>query len=125
MNMAKTSLFFGIILIALGLFGYFGLESESITAMIPAFLGFPILILGLIALNEKYLKHMMHAAAALMLLGFLGSAGRAIPALLSGNVENPNAVYIQLIMGIICLIFVILAVKSFIDTRKAREKNLK
>ena len=44
--MAKTAITFGIILTLLGLIAYFGISSESITALIPAFFGVPVIILG-------------------------------------------------------------------------------
>jgi hypothetical protein len=52
--MAKTAITFGIILTLLGLIAYFGISSESITALIPAFFGVPVIILGWLALNEKW-----------------------------------------------------------------------
>ena len=120
--MAKLSITFGSILILLGLISYFGISSESITALIPAFLGVPVLILGIVALNEKYLKHSMHAATVLMLLGFLGTSVRVLPVIFSGDeIKNPDAVKVQLIMALICLVFLILAVRSFIDARRTRE----
>jgi len=122
---AKTSITFGIILIILGLYSYFGISSESITALIPTFLGIPVLILGFLALNEKYLKHAMHGAAVLMLLGFGGTVGGLIKffRILGGEVfERPAAITIQAIMALICLIFLILAIKSFIDARRKRSE---
>ena len=63
----------------------------------------------------------MHIAAALMLLGFIGTGIRVFPQLF-GEVANPSAFTVQLIiMTLLCLIFVILAVKSFIDARRNRE----
>lgn len=122
--MAKISITFGVILILLGLISYFGISSESITALIPAFLGIPVLILGIIALNEKYLKHAMHAATILILLGFVGTTIRVLPVIFSGDeIKNPDAVKVQLVMTLICLAFLILAVKSFIDARRARKEN--
>jgi uncharacterized membrane protein len=122
---AKTSITFGIILIILGLYSYFGISSESITALIPTFLGIPVLIFGFLALNEKYLKHAMHGAAVLMLLGFGGTVGGLIKffRMLGGEVfERPAAITIQAIMALICLIFLILAIKSFIDARRKRSE---
>jgi len=122
---AKTSITFGIILIILGIYSYFGISSESVTALIPTFLGIPVLILGFLALNEKYLKHAMHGAAVLMLLGFGGTVGGLIKFLrmLGGEVfERPTAITIQAIMAFICLIFLILAIKSFIDARRKRSE---
>jgi uncharacterized membrane protein (UPF0136 family) len=79
--MAKTAIAFGILLTLLGLTAYFGISSESITALIPAFFGVPVIILGWLALNEQYRKHSMHIAAALMLLGFIGTGMRVFPQL--------------------------------------------
>ena len=123
--MAKISLTFGVIFILMGLISYFGISSESITALIPAFFGIPMLILGWLGLNEKYLKHTMHIAAILMLLGFFGTIGGLIKFLkMLGGVqpERPAAVKVQAIMALMCLIFLVLAVKSFIDTRKNRKE---
>jgi len=123
--MAKFSMVWGIILIALGLISYFGISSESITALIPAFLGIPVLILGLLALNEKYLKHAMHGIAVLMLLGFAGTVSGLLKffRMLGGELfERPSAITIQAIMAVLCLIFIFFAIKLFIDARKKKSE---
>lgn len=119
--MAKLSITYGVIFILMGLISYFGISSESITALIPAFFGIPMLILGWLGLNEKYLKHTMHAAAVLMLLGFIGTISGLIKffqMLAGAETARPAAVTVQAIMALMCLIFLVLAVKSFIDARK-------
>ncbi|MBK9097058.1 MAG: hypothetical protein IPM14_02850 [bacterium] len=123
--MAKFSIILGIILIALGLISYLGISSESITALIPTFLGIPILILGYLALNEKYLKHAMHGALVLVILGFGGTVGGLIKffRLLGGEVfERPSAIIVQAIMAVLCLVFLIFAIKSFIDARRGKSE---
>ena len=123
--MTKLSIAFGIILIILGLVSYFGISSESITALIPAFLGIPVFVLGLIALNEKYLKHTMHGAAVLMLLGFGGTVGGLIKffRMMSGEVfERSSAITIQAIMALICLTYLIIAIKYFVNARRKRNE---
>ena len=123
--MAKLSITFGIILIILGLISYFGISSESITALIPAFLGIPLLVLGWIGLSEKYRKHAMHGAAVLMLIGFAGTVSGLIKffRLIGGeNFERPSAITVQAIMAVLCLIFLVLAVKSFIDARRKKSE---
>jgi len=123
--MAKVSIAFGIILIILGLVSYFGISSESITALIPAFLGILILVLGIIALNEKYLKHSMHAVAVLMLLGFGGTVSGLFKffRMLGGeSFDRPSAITVQTIMALLCLVFLVLAVKSFIDARRGKNE---
>ena len=123
--MAKFSILLGIILIALGLISYFGISSESLTALIPTFLGIPILILGYLALNEKYLKHAMHGALVLVILGFGGTVGGLIKffRMLGGEVfERSSAITVQAIMALLCLIFLIFAIKSFIDARGGKSE---
>lgn len=122
--MAKLSVTYGVIFILMGLISYFGISSESITALIPAFFGIPMLILGWLGLNEKYLKHTMHAAAVLMLLGFFGTIGGLVKffKMIGGDQpERPAAVTVQAIMAILCLLFLVFVVKSFIDTRRNKK----
>lgn len=124
--MPKFSILLGIIFIVMGLYGYFGISSESITALIPTFFGIPLSILGWLGLNEKYLKHTMHGAAVLTLLGFAGTVSGLIKffKMLSGaEMERPAAVTVQAIMAVLCLLFLVFAVKSFIDARRNKESN--
>ena len=124
--MAKLTIVYGVVFILMGLFGYFGISSESITALIPTFFGIPMLILGWLGLNEKYLKHAMHGAAVLVLIGFAGTVSGLIKffKMLGGvELERPAAVTVQTIMSVLCLVFLVLAVKSFIDARKNRIKS--
>ena len=62
--MAKITIAVGLILIGLGLYGYFGADEgkTSPTALIPAFVGAPILLLGALALKDSMRKHAMHGA---------------------------------------------------------------
>lgn len=118
----KVTIGFGVALIALGMVSYFGAGTgddgkTSITALIPAFVGLPLAVLGVVALKESLLKHAMHGAAALGLLGFLAAGGRFA---MSGFAKPWPGTMI-LLMALICLAFVILCIKSFIDTRKARQ----
>lgn len=111
----------GAILVLLGFGAYIGSSAQSITALIPAFIGLPILILGLLAKNEKNRKIAMHIAVILALLGFVGT----VPGLIKlfshlggAEIERLQAVYVQSVMAVLCLIYLILAVKSFIDARR-------
>jgi len=121
--MSNVTIAFGVILIALGLAGYVATGQESPTALIPAAFGVLLLICGVLARKEHLRKHAMHAAAALGLLGFLGTARGLVQAfalLGGGTVERPAAVTSQAVMAVLSLIFVVLCVKSFIDARRAR-----
>jgi len=121
---SKITIAVGAILIALGLIGYLGTGMVSWTALIPAFFGLPLLILGILALQEGRRKNAMHAAVAIGLLGFLGGAFSFVRPLLSGGEMKPMAATMQGLMALTCAAFVGLGVKSFIDARRARKQNV-
>jgi uncharacterized membrane protein len=120
---APIAIGFGIFLIALGVGGYYATDQVSWTALIPAFFGLPLVILGLLARKDSLRKHAMHAAAVVGLLGFLGAAGRLIPALLSGKEISEAGPLVQAIMALACAVFVGLCVKSFVDARRRRAQG--
>jgi uncharacterized membrane protein len=133
--MPVITMLFGAALTALGVVSYtaaveyFGSKPySSITALIPAFLGVPLLLCGLLALNERYLKHAMHAAAMVGLLGLLGAlgvAGKNIPKVLqegTAALEKPEAFRSQVAMALLCAVFVGLCVNSFIAARRRRAR---
>ena len=113
-----------ILLIITGLVGYFaweaiGASKQSITALIPAFVGALMLIGGLIALKNNMLG--MHIAVTFSLLGTLAGLGRLIPGLVKGTVNFADAApKLILMMTVICLFFTVMAVRSFIAARRAR-----
>ena len=126
--MAKTTIIVGLLLTVLGVAAYFGMQepgSRSMTAMIPAFFGVPLALLGLVAqAKPASRKHTMHAAAMLGTLGVLGTAPGVIKAIkwAGGTVPaRPAAVQVQVVMFVVCVVFVALCVRSFIAARKARE----
>lgn len=123
--MAKVTILTGLILVVMGLGGYFGSGGASVTALIPAFFGLPILAAGFIALNETRRKHAIHSAVALALIGFLGSVPGLLKlgSLLSGTAERPMAVAMQGAMALLLAVYIVLCVQSFIAARKARQRS--
>ena len=81
--MTSIAFFFGVLLSILGgvLFGTSNPDHRSITALIPAFFGIALILLGIVARNEKARKHAMHFAALLGLVGLLGGVAMGIKAL--------------------------------------------
>jgi hypothetical protein len=121
--LAGTTIAFGVVLIVLGVAGYFGSGGASVTALIPAVFGIVLAALGAVARNEAMRKHAMHGAVLVGLLGFLGSARGLLqlPALMSGGeVARPAAVIAQSVMAILMLLFVGICVRSFINARVRR-----
>ncbi len=122
--MARTTIFFSMVLIALGLYGYFGSPDAepSKTALIPAAFGVALLIPGLIALNDRFRMHAMHAAVAVGLLGLVMAGGRGGMKIGSLFSDDPNVnkrpIVMVLAMAVVCLVFVGLCGKSFIAARR-------
>jgi fluoride ion exporter CrcB/FEX len=122
-KLANTTIGFGIVLIVLGVGGYFGSDRISVTALIPAAFGLLLVIFGMLARDEKRRKLAMHIAVTVGLLGFLGTVSGLfqLPALLSGGVvERPGAVVSKSIMAVLMAVYVGMCVKSFIDARRRR-----
>ena len=119
--MPFTAIIFGLILIVVGAAGYVhGMMNDkaSVTALIPAFFGIVLAGLGAAAnASEGLRKHLMHAAVTVALLGFILTAGRLVSKF--SELTMSAAVISQIAMASICLIFVILSIRSFIAARAA------
>jgi len=121
--LANTTIGFGIILIVLGVGGYFGSDRVSMTALIPAAFGLLLVLFGALARDDKRRKMAMHIAVTVGLLGFLGTVSGLfqLPTLLSGGVvARPGAVVSKSIMAVLMAVYVGMCVKSFIDARRRR-----
>jgi len=112
-----TTLLGALALIATGVGFYFGTGTGSVTALIPAFIGAPLLACGLIAMNRKALKIAMHVAPLLVLLGALGST-RVFMKWADLSTAARSA---QLITLLICTTLVVVYVGSFIRARRTAQ----
>ena len=119
--MSRITIFIGAALVVLGIGFYIRTDMVSVTALIPAFVGLPVAILGYFACcgSEKARKHCAHAAVVLTTLGALAGLGRGIPALIKGGFSD--AAVATLLMAALCIVHVVFSVRSFIAARKARE----
>ena len=121
--MPTITIVIAALLIALGLVSRALSDSPSVTVLIPAFLGAALLLAGLVAFKAEARKHAMHAAALLAVLAIAGSVGALpqLPSLLSGGeVQRPLAVVARSVTFVLCAVFIVLAVRSFITARRAR-----
>lgn len=120
--MAIAAIVTGALLVLMGAGFYVGLTPHHFTALIPAVLGFIIFILGLVARNEKMRRHAMHGAMLFALIGFLGSL-MGIPSwinMIQGKAAfRPEAAQEQFLMFIVCGVFLIMCINSFVKARKA------
>lgn len=123
--MAKVTLVFAGLLIALGLVGYLGTGSQHPTALIPAGFGVLLGIFGFLAISpsEARRKLFMHINVTLGLLAFLGGAVEAVRGYLhatsTGHQPDMIALVSKVTMAGLMLIYVVLCVRSFIAARRA------
>ena len=124
--MAKVTIWFGVVLIVLGMWGFIATGSAHPTALIPAYFGLVLAISGGLATTENAKRRMlwMHIAVTVGLLGFLGTVAAVVDEvrMLRGTVfPHPIAVEEKAAMSLLCLAFVLLCVRSFIAARRARK----
>jgi membrane-bound ClpP family serine protease len=121
--MADTSIVFGILLVILGVYGFFTTHMEHPTALIPTGVGVILIILGALARKESLRKHAMHAAAVVGVLGFIAGAGRFFYELSKGMDVTGTAGMSTATMAVLCAVFVALCVKSFMEARRRRNTS--
>jgi len=122
--LAKLTIVFGILLIALGATAFVLLGHHPHT-LIPAAFGLLLALFGALANSPDPKRRMlfMHIAVTIGLLGFLGTIPGIIGVfqMAAGHaIARPDAAKVQAIMGTLCLIFVLLCVRSFIQARRTR-----
>lgn len=121
--MVKTTIITSLILIILGVTA--ALVFQAKTALIPAYFGLPLLGCGLLALKESMRKHAMHGASLLALLGTLMPGAMVVMALVKlaggGEIARPYAIGLQAAMALVCGVFLILCIQSFIQARRNRQ----
>jgi uncharacterized membrane protein len=121
---------FGLLLGGLGVLShtgalgqYFGTgTSTGMTHWIPSIFGGLLVLLGVLALNPRFLKHAMHAAA---MVGVLGLVGALVPLGIKASKDNwaerPEATRSEIAMILLCGAFVAMCVMSFRAARKRRK----
>lgn len=120
-KMENVALLVGAILVAIGVGGYATAEVKSLTALIPAAIGVVFLIVGaLVTAIPATRKHSMHVAAMVALLGILAVGGRGVMSLSNMNLAKAIS------FGgttLVLVVFLVLAIQSFIEVRRERERN--
>jgi hypothetical protein len=124
--MTITGIYCGIVLILIGVAGYgYGLSigHASPTALIPAAFGLLIALFSAIGRAKESLRmHMMHVAVLIGLIGLIIPAYRVLSKI--SSISLSAAVITQVAMAVVCLIFVILCVQSFISARRDRASGV-
>ncbi len=122
MTIPRIAILNGAILTAWGIISYFmqSADPPSITALIPAFMGFPMLTLGMLSeKNAKNRHHYMHASMALALVMTIGGAR-----IVTGYSDMSTlAIISHLLLLQVGISFIIVGVKSFRHARLQREET--
>jgi hypothetical protein len=116
--MATTTSIFAVALLLLGISSYLLTGRASTTALIPAYFGAVLGLLGRLARREHLRKHAMHGAALLALIGLAGALFSLFRAPLGSR--SPVAEGAQALMAVLMAVFLVLSVRSFIAARRAR-----
>ncbi len=122
--MPRLSIIFGLILLFIGRVGYVAAETNSVTAMIPDLFGLGLIILGVAAVGvgDRVRMHVMHGAVTIALVGAAVAGYRGVPgvwAYLNGaRGRSCLEITMQLAMTLACVLFVVLAVRSFVQARR-------
>jgi hypothetical protein len=114
--MYRVTILFGILLGITGMVGFYLTGAKHLTALIPAFIGIPMFVCGIIAAKEAMRMMAMHIAILIGLIGFIGAVATLFKA-----EQELAAIVSKSITSVLCATFVGLCVRSFIQARKARE----
>ena len=105
----------------MGVYFYLFPENEqSVTALIPAFIGLGLLIPGYLAYNPEMKMHAMHATAVFALIGTLGGA-MGIPDAIAGDWER--ATIARIVLLLLCGEYMFFSILSFRAARIKREQE--
>ncbi len=112
----------GGVLVATGVIGYVASGADSVTALIPAFVGIVLLLLGLLAARPNLRRHALHGVVLVAVLAALATIPNTLklPVLLAGDAERPLAVVSSAVTFVGCVFLTVLGVRSFVAARRAR-----
>jgi hypothetical protein len=121
---AKLTIAFGVLLVVLGMGSFVITGSAHPTALIPVWFGIVLAVCGALAMASPARRMLwMHIAVTIGLLGFLFPGFMAVKEWVGahgGPLAHPAAVEEQAAMAVICLVFTLLCVRSFIAARRVR-----
>ncbi len=121
--MAKLTIGFGVLLVAVSAGFWIAMGRAESAALHPAGVGLILILSGLLANTENVKRRMlwMHIAVTFGLIGFLLTGIRAGLTLLRGTVSvNPVAFDERAVVAVVCFVYVVLCVRSFIAVRRTR-----
>ena len=116
MTMHRWTILFGLLLVAVGMGGYFLGGAENHMALFPAVLGVAMFVCGMVAAQGAMRMLAIHVAALIGVIGFVGPL-----VALFEDIANTAAVLTKGLTSALCLMFVLMCVNSFLEVRRARK----
>ena len=118
LTIPRIAIYEGAILVLWGIAAYIISDQSSVTAMIPSFMGAPLMILGLLSEKIPDMRHhLMHASMVMALLMVLGGAR-----VFADFSDMSNlAISSHIILIFVGATFMICGIMSFRAARLARE----
>jgi len=114
--MARITMMVGFVLFAVGL-AFWGITGKvALTALIPSYFGIALMVCGALSRRPSRRKLFMHVAVTIGLLGFLFPGIRGLMTWMKTH-EFGMALKEEALTAVICLVFVLLCVRSFIKAR--------
>lgn len=123
--MSKITIALGVLLILVAVLGFVYTGSSHPTALIPGVVGLFFIVFGVLANSENPKKRMlwMHIAVTVALLMFLGTIKSDIYVIRLSHgayLPHPIAVEEKAVTSLLCLLYVLLCIRSFIAARRQR-----
>ncbi|HLU54045.1 MAG TPA: hypothetical protein VKZ81_01170 [Pseudonocardia sp.] len=119
--MVRFTTALGIALVVLGVGAYVLTSAVSVTALIPAFVGVPLLVCAAVARAESRRRLAIIVALVIAVLGALGSSMNAlkIGEAIAGTAQRPAAVWVSTIMFVLLVVYVVVGVRALLRARTA------
>jgi nitrate/nitrite transporter NarK len=114
--MHRWTILFGLLLVAIGLAGYYFADAKQPKVLIPAVLGIAMFVCGVVAAQSAMRMLAIHVAALIGVIGFVGPL-----VALFEDTANTAAVLAKGLTSALCLMFVLMCVNSFLEDRRARK----
>jgi hypothetical protein len=124
--MAKVTLVFAVLLIALGLVSFVSTGSEHYTALIPVVFGLIFAVFGGLSLssNPSRRKLFMHINVTVAMLGAIATGVEIVRSIFharaAGTIPDPIAINAKFALAFLLLLYTLLCVRSFIAARRGR-----
>ncbi len=117
--MVRFTTTLGVALVILGIGAYVLTAAASVTALIPAFVGVPLLVCAAVARTAARRRPALAVALAIALLGALGSAMNAfrIGEAIAGTAQRPAAVWVSTIMFVLLVVYLVVGVRALLKSR--------